>query len=275
MQNLPSHRQLLTSLVASLSQQQQQPLRQDSGAAAGRRHLLLTLHVIFPSIVLPALDLLDRKLVARVRVAPGRGPEEQSSIHARHRDVEGLGDSKRTNRLGGGGEPGNRGRSAPSSLAGQTMDEVPLAQLYVVQSLASTLAPPRGRDPASPSRTYAVHLDAWSCSCASFALEAFASHTQPTAGASLFKSRASPSPFPRASPPSPPSEARPVGQDEQMLSFGGLSLDGLSSRGEHVPCCKHLLACLLVETWSAVMGSGVDDRIVSRQELAGIAAGVH
>ncbi|KAM4059289.1 hypothetical protein HRG_007852 [Hirsutella rhossiliensis] len=199
------------------------PPPQNASAGADRRRLLLTLHVLFPSIVLPALDLLDRKLVARIRVGPDR-PEEQSSLHTRRRDADGLGED---------GKPGNRGRPPSISSLAHTTDEVPLARLYVVQSLASTLARPRRRDPASPSRTYAIHLDAWSCSCANFALEAFASYAQPMAGALLFEPRASPSPSPRSSPPPIPPETREVCRDKQMLSFGGLSFDGLSNMAYH------------------------------------------
>lgn len=262
MENLPSHRRLINSLVASLCQPAAS-LPPSCGAGADRRLLLLTLHVLFPSIVLPALDLLDRKLVTRIRVAPERGSGDQPSLDAHCRDPDGLAEDD---------QPASRDRPASSSMpAARVTDEVPLARLYIVQSLASTLARPRGRDPASPLRTYAIHLDAWSCSCASFTLEAFASHVQLTAGILLFTSRASPSSVPRASPQSLPPKTGEAGR----VSFGGLSTDGLLSNGEHVPCCKHLLACLLAETWPTLLRNGIDDRLVTSCELAGVAAGIH
>ncbi|KAG7285326.1 hypothetical protein NEMBOFW57_009948 [Staphylotrichum longicolle] len=36
------------------------------------RHLIVTLHVLFPGLVLPALDLLERGLVARVSLLDGK-----------------------------------------------------------------------------------------------------------------------------------------------------------------------------------------------------------
>lgn len=258
MQNLPSIRQLLDSLVASLSQHPPRPLRQDKGAGASRRRLLLTLHALFPSIVLPALDLLDRGLVARLRAAPDRGARERP----------GLGGGKPAD--DGSGE-GGEAASPSASCAVPVADDAPLARLYVVQSLASTLTRPRGREPASASRTYAVHLDAWSCSYAGFALEAFARYALPAAAFPLSE--------PRASPPStllPPTlEAPDVALDSQRLSFGGFSTDGLPGFLEDVPCCKHLLACLLAEAWPALLSNGVDDSIVTKREVAGTAAGIH
>ena len=39
-----------------------------------------------------------------------------------------------------------------------------------------------------------------------------------------------------------------------------------------VPCCKHLLACLLAERWHAALGSYVMGRRVGKEEMAGIIA---
>lgn len=52
-------------------------------------------------------------------------------------------------------------------------------------------------------------------------------------------------------------------------SFGGMNLD---SRGDTPPCCKHLLACLLVDKWSEMLGVYIEDRVVSKDEMAGIVA---
>ncbi|KAK1830740.1 ubiquitin carboxyl-terminal hydrolase family protein [Podospora conica] len=43
-----------------------QPTNPLSLTPPSHRHLLTTLHVLFPTLLLPALDLLDRRLVARV-----------------------------------------------------------------------------------------------------------------------------------------------------------------------------------------------------------------
>jgi hypothetical protein len=200
MQNLPSHRQFLTSLIESLSTGQSQPAinqEQPHLIPPDRRQLLLTLHVLFPSLLLPALDLLDRRLVTHIR-----NPD------------------------------------APGSAA---------LQLYAVKSLATTLSR-RRRDAEYTARSYVVRLEAWNCSCASFALDAF-----------------------------PPGEEISSGNSERREQgsawFGGMSLDGLEGFRADVPCCKHLLACLLAERWNNLLGGYIESKVVSREEMAGIVAG--
>jgi len=58
-------------------------------------------------------------------------------------------------------------------------------------------------------------------------------------------------------------------------SFGGISLEhNNTGEGSSAPICKHLLACLLAERWSAALGRYVFDRKVGREEMAGIVADV-
>lgn len=57
-----------------------------------------------------------------------------------------------------------------------------------------------------------------------------------------------------------------------LWEFGGMSCDG--KIGGQVPCCKHLLACVLVERWEAVLGRYVVEKRVEREEMAGMGAGV-
>lgn len=200
MQNLPSHRQFLTSLIGSLSAGQSQLGDGEPHLIPpDRRQLLLTLHVLFPSLLLPALDLLDRQLVASVRTANPK-PAETGS------------------------------------------------QLYIVKSLGTTLSR-RSRDAASASRSYVVRLEAWNCSCVSFALDAFPVGMRPAG------------------------DGNDRGEQEERW-FGGLSLDSLAGAGEDVPCCKHLLACLLAERWHGFLGGYVESKEVSREELAGMLAGL-
>ncbi|KJZ72027.1 hypothetical protein HIM_08588 [Hirsutella minnesotensis 3608] len=282
MQGLPSHRRLLDALAAALSSRANHPCGSsppsgpdDPGAA--RRWLLLTLHVLFPDVVLPALDLLDRRLVSRVSMAA----EETGPPAGRNRDGSesstGVRDCRRDSYAC---EPDNHGTLALDTVehpASRRLLTCPsrCPHLYVVQSLASTMGRPRGgREGASPPKIHVVHLDAWSCSCANFALAAFGSQSE--AEMSLFKPRTSSSP--RPAPLSPTSEDLPSlgGQGvgcETTSFFGGMSIDRRSSRGENMPCCKHLLACVLAEVWSGV-NDLIDDRTVSKYELAGIAAGV-
>jgi hypothetical protein len=49
--------------------------------------------------------------------------------------------------------------------------------------------------------------------------------------------------------------------------FGGLSMD------KDVPVCKHLLACVMAENWPNVLNRQINEVEVSREEIAGLAAG--
>lgn len=232
MTSLPSHRQLLTNLVTSLSRAPLSAPASPSRAAhldappdgpSDRRHLLLTLHVVFPNLLLPALDLLDRGLVTRITCGTPRQ----------------LGEDK-------DGYEKEEAYHEPESSNANTV--------FVARSLASTITR-RKRDMASVSKSYIVRLDSWNCSCAGFTLDAFPPD-------STLSSSRTPSDIVRT-------------RDALNWSFGGLSLDGLAAAGaEDVPCCKHLLACLLAMRWDTVLGTRVESRQVSKEELAGIVAGL-
>lgn len=60
-------------------------------------------------------------------------------------------------------------------------------------------------------------------------------------------------------------EASGVGWEK--LGWGGLML-----AAEGLPLCKHLLACVLAETWDTARGL-VEDRVVEKEEMAGWAGG--
>lgn len=98
-------------------------------------------------------------------------------------------------------------------------------------------------------------LEAWNCSCAAFTYSTF------------------PRTAPGFSDPSVVAEdcgetyvgTEGMHQDGEW-EFGGLSFGGESS----VPCCKHLLACLLGERWEGTLGMYVKVREVGREEMAGI-----
>ncbi|KAM3506284.1 hypothetical protein MY10362_002453 [Beauveria mimosiformis] len=242
---LPSQRELLTKLVHALCETAHDdsdnaiaaatrvPERHSSPApgpwnSPQRQKLILTLHVIFPDMLLPALDLLDRNMVRRLTLttapSPGQRPQQDASSVS-------PGQAR--------GEPSGTGRQA----------------LYTVRSMASTL-PRRGAPgKAAATRVYLVHLEAWSCSCAGFAVDAYA--------AGLREGMA---------------ETAAGGGDDaaaQMWKFGGLSLTGLDAHGvESTPCCKHLLACLLVDKWEEVLAGHVEDKECTVEELAGIIAGI-
>ncbi|KAH6888738.1 hypothetical protein B0T10DRAFT_488860 [Thelonectria olida] len=223
MQSLPSHRRLLTSLLNSISEIESQPGNTVTSSTTAtppasssplhaippsERPPLLTLHVLFPNLLLPALDLLDRGLVQRL---------------CRSKDGSETGDAQ------------------PRSIVGR-MDGI-----FLVRSIATTMSR-RGRDPALSSQRYAVHLGAWNCSCASFTFDAFPTHAVTAPGQDA------------------------ATQLDMSWSFGGLSLDGVGSSAGDVPCCKHLLACLLVHKWPSMLGRYVETWSVTKEEMAGIMA---
>ncbi|KAH7146546.1 hypothetical protein EDB81DRAFT_759782 [Dactylonectria macrodidyma] len=242
MESLPSHRQFLTALInsisgiappatdpnATLSPAHSSPLQ---ALTQAQRPLLLTLHVLFPNLLLQALDLLDRGLVARLR----RRTEKAGGSDAPGGDAD----------TGGVAASGPGSRDEQHSAAAGAGD----GDVFVVRSLVTTLTR-RSRDAALSAQRYIVHLDVWNCTCAGFTFDAFPSH------------------------PSDPSEHDTAPQPLGQWSFGGMSLDGLGESVGHVPCCKHLLACLLVERWPGMLDQYIEDRNPSREEMAGIFAGV-
>ena len=205
------------------------------------RHLIITMHVLFPGLVLPALDLLDRGLVARLLPtagvpAPPQGREPTSFFVVRSAAQTKGRPSRRT-----------QGEATPGAAGATT---------------------------SSGGQTYHVRLDAWNCTCAGFAYAAFP--PAPTAGeeaaaqergpsSTVARQRAGDGPAATADQGSPPG-----------WSFGGSSFDGAEGgpAGDNVPVCKHLLACLLAERWHAALGSYVVDRRVGREEMAGIVADI-
>jgi hypothetical protein len=102
-----------------------------------------------------------------------------------------------------------------------------------------------------------VRLAAWNCSCAAFAFSAFPASTS--------------GPFTPSYEDSAPGARDAVNTDLEW-EFGGLSSDGKAGQGGGVPCCKHLMACVLAERWEAVIGSYVKQMRVGREEMAGLGA---
>ncbi|KFA64334.1 hypothetical protein S40285_02914 [Stachybotrys chlorohalonatus IBT 40285] len=207
---LPSQRHLLTTLLTQLSSPTPSPSPSD------RRHLLLTLHVIFPHLLLAALDLLDRRLVTRLTLQP------------------------------------------PTSTSNNDSNDKQAREIFVVRSLASTRFRRRGADDdggtaATGARSYLVRLGAWNCSCAGFAYEAF-----PTRAGAAEEEHADVDEL--------------AGQGAGEWSFGGLSRDGKGALADAVPCCKHLLACLLAERCGQGLEYAPQTRSVTKEELAEVMA---
>jgi hypothetical protein len=242
---------------------------------ATHRHLLTTLHVLFPALVLPALDLLDRGLVARVVLAAAADLEKekkkkQQQDQRQQCERQLQGERQHANDDDAAAADDNRRRDC--------------AAFYLVGSTSAAAA--AGKQPGArerrrrwdgtgdgdghggagraPAAGYVVRLGAWSCSCAAFA---FAAVRGEEGSAAVKWEREGDEGGLRTAAPGMEEGA------DAGWSFGGLSLDGWAA-GEGVPVCKHLLACVLAERWSAALGRYVVERRVGKEEMAGIVADI-
>lgn len=226
------------------------------------RHLIVTLHVLFPGLLLPALDLLDRGLVVRLvldtatanlRAAKGGEPTLEATppsfflVHSAQPAVS----KRRRQRSGSGSGTGPAAGAALSGGAG-----------------AGTGA----------GRTYMVRLAGWNCTCAAFAFSAFppsptTGHHPGSAGGNEKGQEVTGADarLGLGAVAGRGDDEMSEASNEESWSFGGMSVDGAD---EGVPVCKHLLACLLAERWGAALGRYVAERKVGREEMAGIVADV-
>ncbi|KAK3943562.1 Coproporphyrinogen III oxidase [Diplogelasinospora grovesii] len=311
---LPTARELLTSLINTISEIPvlQQPVHlpeqqhDDSPSNAlklvppSHRHLIVTLHVLFPGLLLPALDLLDRGLVQRIVVVVD--DELFSGISTSKHSEPGAAGGEPKTRRGAANLKNRRGGSGNNS-----------SFFYLVRSaaqLSSSAGGHRrhrsksrdGQHGHGPGKTdaggrmYMVRLGAWNCTCAAFAFAAFPPEPTPTTVIAQEQGQQQPPPGQQESS----TKEGAVGEDRKVIqqegvetetemeteekmekgaseeeewSFGGYTLD-VNISGTAPPVCKHLLACLLADRWSAALGRYVVERRVSRVEMAGIVADI-
>ena len=130
--------------------------------------------------------------------------------------------------------------------------------------------------------SYEVRLRSWNCTCAAFAFGAFAGEGEDEGldfrrvGIGPWEEDDDRSPIREIynglslsqlwEDKDPEVEVFDVETGLKAWKFGGLT------RGEKVPMCKHLLACILVERVEDLR-QYVEERNVMREELAGWAAG--
>ena len=112
------------------------------------KSIFTTLHFLFPHELLPALDLLDRKLVTQLRLVTSNVTDQEA--------VE----------------------SRPLEQTAPTTDTEPTTwEIFYVQSASATASSSKSksryRRVYNPAGTYyEVRLDAWNCSCPAFAYSA-------------------------------------------------------------------------------------------------------
>lgn len=246
------------------------------GVATDVKNQLLALHVAFPNELLPAFDLLDRKLVTRFRIrrnikdgmesvplpaARRADRDDDIDMAAVNNQTDEADESLRRNSLPSTGagisEPSDVDRqdnriAEPNSAVQALLEASNVEAMDVVYYVRSAQQRSSRFSTSYDTLTsYEVRLAAWNCSCPAFAFSAFPPmHNDPAV--SPLNAHA-------------PSE----GQKAQYeWNFGGASL------GEGMPpTCKHLLACVLAERCVGLFGGCVEEKVVSVEEAAGWAAG--
>ncbi|KAH7040591.1 uncharacterized protein B0I36DRAFT_12796 [Microdochium trichocladiopsis] len=343
MTTVPSPREFLTSVVNTLSaynpaEHQAHPNQQHQRhhhhyadhppsnplklIPNPHRALLSTLHVLYPSILLPALDLLDRRLVTRVVVANSSSSNNNDSTNSdtkNARPEEASLQRTRTFHLVRSAQQQQQSTTTSRRRHhhhnhNTTLDSVSIAAALAGSGRGATTIPAAPAPaPASGGKVYVVRLDAWNCSCAAFAFSAFPPEAtsrfpQHQSGPGAAGSSAQTSLLARLKSEGPGAgQARSddhdlasrtrasdsgyeifpaashdehgihgdAAQTNRSWECGGFSIDGLPGSGiVNVPCCKHLLACLLGERWSSVLGEYVQERRVGREEGAGLMSDV-
>ncbi len=237
--------------------------------------MLTTLHVLLPSLLLPALDILDRGLVTRVILNTLHTGNSKTTASAVAKTVlqspSHDGDGNVTSVPTARDEEVRPEEQAP--IPPQEQNKVHIvrsAQEHtrsrIHTSSSSSTPGPRYSSTNTAGTSYVVHVEAWNCSCAAFAFAAFPAGSGMGSLASWSSLRVGDQYGDGVG-----------GGGEEKWEFGGLSRNGLgldeSGGGGGVPCCKHLLACGLGERWG-VIGEYVKERRVGREEFAGLVAGL-
>ncbi|KAE9990846.1 hypothetical protein EG327_000839 [Venturia inaequalis] len=258
---IPSPRDLLTNIFSPLPLPQQQ---EPSGPLSPSfKPTLLTLHILFPNELLPALDLLDRNLITKFIL---QTPQSTTTTDPTPPETTGKDHESPL--------PSPKPHD-PQSPSPQSSQETPARKTktplyYVTSSQSQTQTPSNPRHAApetQPPPHYEVRPKAWNCSCPAFAFSAFpATPPSPTSSSSPPSPELSPhrSVFPARKSPSVSDDEGE--EEEESWGFGGLSV------GAEIAMCKHLLACIMVERWKG-FGENVEERGVSVEELAGWGAG--
>ncbi|KAL4900043.1 hypothetical protein BDW74DRAFT_188749 [Aspergillus multicolor] len=246
--------------------------------------LMLTLHCIFPNEFLLALDILDRGLVRRVR-SHARTQHDMSAETGDERAVTQTQTQTRT----------QMEIKGPAKTA--------LEDFFFVTSASTVTSTPRSSFPALrqpgggdhhqaqrqrqawQEKGYEVRIEAWNCTCPSFAISAFRD---------LGPEPSSPSPSSSPSSQTETADVMDAGFDRNHAGdhasadadtpdtsayYHAYSFSGtLPLHPESAPpVCKHILACLMAALCPALGPSGEDEgsRVVTldRGEIAALCAG--
>ncbi|KAI9803522.1 MAG: hypothetical protein M1825_001865 [Sarcosagium campestre] len=212
--------------------------------------LLITLHAIFPTELLPALDLLDRGLVTR-HVSSSSASESPAPLIPPPRvyyvqSSKGGNSGGRKSSGGGGGDRGARG-SGGRSGAGS------------------------GGGGSENTKTYEVRTRAWNCSCAAFAFAAV--HSAATAAATTASARGGSLDEDKEEEEEGQAAEDGHGYDYYKDDSEECSFGGLGRGNECPPICKHLMACVLAERLGLSQGErggGGDDDEMALGRVGGM-----
>jgi len=295
--------QFVTSVLSALAAVSSLPFHEihNAGGAVSIQPQLLTLHLLFPHILLDALDLLDRGLVKRLLVVAKKDQEF-------HHDLAVLPEARASEHLSSEAVyvEIQRPRTEVPLPSGTSNDESALLKrFYYVQSAQHSFNAQKfnrsnfrstqstGSDYKYQStQCYEVLLDAWNCSCPAFTYAAFAATVTATVAPTLHHQELPQGgrgldeavqhnqaprhhPGPAAVPPGTPvhfgglaealrNHSSQLSQNAATGTAGRLSHDPLP------PVCKHLLACTLTEACPILFPVKPD----SDPEAVGVKAGV-
>ena len=250
---LPTSRDFVTRLVESISSLPEGDVEPYpfNDAPESVKKQLLSLQVLFPNELLPALDLLDRRLVTCFRI----GLEESDSTNSTNTMT--TAPTAPDVQMQDNNEPSNNTidpRNGPPPQL-QSLDTTDI--VYYVRSAQQRSS--RFSTSYDSTTSYEVRLRAWNCTCPAFAFAAFPSvHPEPLI----------PLYTPTEDMEFHGEHVEAEKKKAREWTFGGVSL------GEGMPpVCKHLLACVLAERCNRIFGECVEQRRVSVETAAGWAAG--
>ena len=232
------------------------PVRGSALESAGLKPLLITLHCMFPHVLLPALDVLDRRLVVRRNLGRSSSAARPEVANAGSGVYDAAG-------VESGSEPGVHPNGPVPAQPGAA---------YYVRSSQLRRRGGGGLDGDTAAMHHEVRLRAWNCSCAGFAFAALGSDGEDAAARRRGQERESRGPNRGADGPSDASGcgdsmSPPASPRGRPRGFGGLRRTGNAP----VPLCKHLLACYLLENWPMIAEAAPG--LMHGDEAAGWAAG--
>ncbi|KAL6720142.1 Coproporphyrinogen-III oxidase [Lecanora helva] len=237
--SLPSCKTFLENLLSTLPYQtrtQPEPVASPKSTSlpSSAKPTILTLHALFPTILLPALDLLDRRLITRLSLRN----EQATATSSDH-------DSDRNKR-----------------------------SVFYVKSSAQRDGRSRysrgGEDVGIT--TYEVRTKAWSCTCPAFAFSAFSKPGSSPVYEHEDDIDEHEGHDPLVNEEDAEMLDVPERQESPYDNLREWQWGGLMLEEEDTPLCKHLLACVLVERWD-IAREMAEEREVSREEMAGWAVG--